>query len=212
VHPKPENISFEEAAIAEPTSGSLHAVERCNIRLGQFVVVIGCGTIGSLAMQHALNKGAEVLVVEPEEFKRQVASELGAQHAVDPRKEDPAEAVKRLTGGIGADCVIEAVGHPDTLASTVSLVRRGGTIMLIGWSGNETDPFDLTNVTLDELTVLGTLGFCHDYPKALKLMSMGKVKIKPIISHTMPLDKVEEGIEMLHRHEKGVWKIVLTYE
>jgi threonine dehydrogenase-like Zn-dependent dehydrogenase len=212
VHHKPENISFEEAAIAEPTSGSLHAVERCGIHLGDFVVVLGCGTIGSLAMQHALNKGAEILVSEPLEFKRKVAEQLGAHHTLDPYKEDLAARVKRLTGGIGADCVIEAVGLAETLASTVSLVRRGGTIMLIGWSGNKTDPFDLTSVTLDELTVLGTLGFCHDFPVALKLMSMEKVKIKPIISHRIPFEEVERGIKMLHGHEEGVWKVVLTYD
>lgn len=212
LHEKPENVPFEEAAIAEPVSGSLHAVERCNLRLGDFVVIIGCGTIGSLAMQHALNKGVEVLVADPAEFKLAVTRELGAQHALNPAKEDLDARVNELTGGIGADCVIEAVGLPETLASTVRLVRRGGTIMLIGWSGNETDPFDLTAVTLDELNVLGTLGFCWDHPVALKLMSQGKVKVAPIITHRLPLERVEEGIRMLRDHEEGVWKVVVTYE
>jgi L-iditol 2-dehydrogenase len=212
LHRKPDNVSFAEAAIAEPASGSLHAVERCNIRLGDFVVIIGCGTIGSLAMQHALNKGAEVLVSEPAEFKLAVARELGVHHALNPAQEDLKEHVMALTSGIGADCVIEAVGKPETLASTVGLVKRGGTIMLIGWSGNETDPFDLTTLTLDELTVLGTLGFCWDFPVALKLMSQGKVQVAPIITHRLPLERVEEGIRMLREHQEGVWKIAITDE
>jgi len=211
LHRRPANVPFEEAAIAEPVSGSLHAVERCGLSLGDFVVIIGCGTIGCLAMQHALNKGAEVLVADPAEFKLKVARELGVHHALNPAKANLEERVKELTGGIGADCVIEAVGLPETLASTVRLVRRGGTIMLIGWSGNETDPFDLTSVTLDELTVLGTLGFCWDHPVALRLMSRGSVKVAPIITHRLPLARVEEGIEMLRRHEEGVWKVVVTY-
>ncbi len=210
LHPKPDNLSFAEAAIAEPVSGSLHAVERCNLRLGDFVVIIGCGTIGSLAMQHALNKGAEVLIADPEEFKLAAASELGAHHTLNPSKEDLEERARELTGGIGADCVIEAVGLPQTLASTVRLVKRGGTIMLIGWSGNETDAIDLTSVTLDELTVLGTLGFCWDFPVALRLMSRGKVKVAPIITHRLPLERVEEGIRMLHERAEGVWKIAIT--
>ncbi|MFC1452774.1 zinc-binding dehydrogenase [Verrucomicrobiota bacterium] len=212
LHRKPDNVSFAEAAIAEPVSGSLHAVERCGLRLGDVVVVIGCGTIGSFAMQHALNKGAELLVSEPEEFKRVTAAELGAHHTLDPQKENLEEMVHTLTGGVGADCVIEAVGEPETLASTVKLVKRGGTIMLIGWSGNETDPIDLTSITLDELTVLGTLGFCHDFPTALKLMSQGKVKVAPVITHRLPLERVEEGIKMLERHDPGVWKIAITGE
>lgn len=212
LHPKPENVSFAEAAIAEPVSGSLHAVEKCNLRLGEFVVIIGCGTIGSLSMQHALNKGTEVLIADPEEFKLDVARQLGAHHTLNPTRENLEERVKQLTGGVGADCVIEAVGLPETLASTVRLVKRGGTIMLIGWSGNETDPFDLTSVTLDELTVLGTLGFCWDFPVSLKLMSRGKVTVAPIISHRLPLDRVEEGIKMLHERAEGVWKIVISDE
>jgi len=209
LHPKPENVTFAEAAIAEPVSGSLHAVERCDLKLGDFVVILGCGTIGSLAMQHALNKGAEVLIVDPEEFKLAVARELGVCHTVNPTKENLSEVVKRLTGGIGADCVIEAAGLPETLASTVGLVRRGGTIMLIGWSGNKTDAFDLTSLTLDELTVLGTLGFCRDFPVALKLMSQGRVKVGPIITHRLPFGQIEQGIRMLQHHEAGVWKIVI---
>ena len=209
LHRKPENVPFAEAAIAEPVSGSLHAVERVGPRFGDFVAIIGCGTIGGLAMQHTLNKGCEVLIADPEEFKLEAARELGVCHTVNPEKESLEETVTDLTGGVGADAVIEAVGLPGTLAQTVKLVRRGGTIMLIGWSGNETDPFDLTTVTLDELTVLGTLGFCHDFPVALKLMSWGAVKVAPIITHKIPLERVEEGIRMLREHEPGVWKIVI---
>ncbi|MHC5056598.1 MAG: zinc-dependent alcohol dehydrogenase [Planctomycetota bacterium] len=212
LHRKPANVSFAEAAIAEPVSGSLHAVERTAPRLGDLVVIIGCGTIGSLAMQHCLNKGAEVLVADVADFKLDVAKELGAHHALNPAKEKLEERVRELTLGIGADRVIEAVGAPETLAQTVKLVRRGGTVMLIGWTGAQTDSLDLTSVTLDELTLLGTLGFCNDYPVALKLMSMGKVKVAPIITHRMPLSDVEKGIRMLRDHEPGVWKIAITEE
>jgi L-iditol 2-dehydrogenase len=104
------------------------------------------------------------------------------------------------------------VGKPETLAETVGLVKRGGTIMLIGWSGNKTDPFDLTSVTLDELTVLGTLGFCRDFPVTLKLLSQGKVTVAPIITHRLPLERVEEGIRMLQEHAEGVWKIAIVDE
>jgi L-iditol 2-dehydrogenase len=210
LHRKPPNMSFEEAAIAEPASGSLHAIERCALRSGDFVVVIGCGAMGSLAMQHARNKGAEVLVTDPQDFKLQVARNLGADHVVNAAREDLRRRVTELTDGIGADCVVEAVGHPDTLAQTVGLVRRGGTIMLIGWSGNETDPFGLTAVTLNELTVLGTLGFCWDFPAALGLMSRGRIQVAPIISHRLPLERVEDGLRMLQQGGEGVWKIIVT--
>jgi L-iditol 2-dehydrogenase len=212
VHRKPVSLSFEEAAIAEPVSGSLHAVERSGLRLGDFVVVIGCGTIGSLAMQHCVNKGTEVLAADLDEHKLEVARGLGARHTVNPARRDLVAAVKELTGGIGADCVIEAVGIAETLGETTRLVRRGGAITLIGWSGAKADAFDLTTVTLDELTVRGTLGFCNDFPVALRLMSEGRIRIAPIISHRMPFTEAERGIRMLENREPGVWKIVLTYD
>ena len=212
LHRKPENVPFAEAAIAEPVSGSLHAVERCNLRLGDFVVILGCGTIGVLAMQHALNKGAEVLIADVADFKLETAKALGVQHALNPKKDDLQKKVRELTGGVGADCVIEAVGLPETLAGTVKLVKRGGTVMLIGWSGNETDPFDLTTVTLEELTVLGTIGFCWDHATALKLMAAGKVEVGPIISHRLPLERTAEGIEMLRDKKDDCWKIVIADE
>jgi len=209
-HRKPDNVSFEEAAIVEPCSGALHAVRRCGIQSGDFVVVIGCGTMGSFVVQHCRNLSAEVLVIEPVEFKRQAALELGAAHVVNPGEQDPAAVVRDLTGGKMADVVIEAVGEPETLAETVSLVCNGGVIMLIGWTGNPTDPFDLTNTTFKELRVLGTLGFCRDFPISLKLMSMGRLDLKRIITHRFDLDHVRDAIELLESGRDNVWKAVVN--
>lgn len=84
--------------------------------------------------------------------------------------------------------------------------------MLIGWTGNKTDPFDLTSLTLDELTVMGTLGFCWDFPTALGLVRRGKVRLDAIISHKYPLEKTQEAIELFHSGKDNVWKIIITYE
>jgi len=210
-HPKPENLSFEEGAIAEPLSGSLHAVKRAGIGVGDFTVIIGCGTIGSFSLQHAKNAGAEVLIADVQDFKLSRARKLGADHVLNVNREDLKAKVDELTGGLGADKVIEAVGLPETLVQTTKLVRRGGTIMLIGWSGNKTDQFDLTSVTLDELTVLGTLGFCWDFPAALNLAGRGKVDLKSIISHKFPLEKTREAIELFQSGKDNAWKIIITY-
>ncbi len=212
LHHKPANLSFEEAALAEPASCSLHAIERCGLKSGDLVVILGCGTVGSLAMQFASIKGVEVMAVDVKDFKLDLAARLGADHVVNPTRDDVRKRVMELTDGIGADCVLEAVGRPDTLAVTVDLVKRGGTIMLMGWSGSETDSIGLTKVTLGEMTVLGTLCYCWDFPVALKLMSRGKIKVAPIISHRLPLARVEEGINMLRQGGAGVWKIIVAEE
>lgn len=209
-HYKPDNVSFDAAAILEPCSGALHAVRRCNLQSGDVVAILGCGTMGSFSTQHCRNLSAEVIVVEPVEFKRQAALELGAAHVINPETEDPREVVGRLTNGKMADVVIEAVGERETLAETVGLVKNGGTVMLIGWTGNETDPFDLTNTTFKELTVLGTLGFCRDFPISMKLLAAGKVNIERIITHRFDLDHVKEAIELLESGADGIWKAVVN--
>lgn len=209
-HKKPANLSFEEAAVMEPATGSFHAVSRCGIKKGDLVVILGCGTIGSFALQHCKNFGAKVLVSEIEGFKLKAAKELGADFTINPKKENLKKKVMKLTGGIGADCVIEAVGSQETLSQTVPLVKKGGTIMLIGWTGASQDKFDLTNVTFNEIKVLGTLGFCNDHTKVIRLASRGKVNIKKIITHQFSLPEVEKGIKMLHNHQGGIWKAVIS--
>jgi threonine dehydrogenase-like Zn-dependent dehydrogenase len=210
VHRKPDNVSFEEAALTEPASSPLHAVERCDIRLGDFVVIIGSGITGLFALQYVLQKGAEVLITDPAEFKLSIARNLGANHALNPEKEKLVDKVMELTSGIGADCVIEAAGKTETLSSTTSLVKRGGTIVLVGYTEKESEPYDLSTLTLAELTVLGSLAYWHDFPVALKLMDQGKVTAKPLITHHIPLEKLEEGIMMAKRREEGLIKVIVT--
>ena len=212
LHPKPEGVGFEEGALAEPISGSLHAIGRCRLAIGDFVVLLGCGTIGYFLLQHALNSGARVLVSEPEERKRQAAERLGARWTLDPGRQSVLDKVMDLTDGVGADCVIEAVGIPETIKETIALGRKGGTVMLMGWTGNETDPFDTTTLTLDEMTVLGTMGFAHDFPVTLELLASGKIDAASIITHRFPLEQCLEALETLHEKRDGVWKAMLLFD
>ncbi len=208
-HFKPPEVSFDAAAILEPCSGALHAVRRCRIQSGDTVVIIGCGTMGSFALQHCRNLSAQPIVIEPLAFKRRAARELGAAHVLDPATDDPPAAVREITAGNMADVVIEAVGERETLAETVGLVKNGGTVMLIGWTGNAADPFDLTNTTFKELTVLGTLGFCRDFPISMKLLAEGRIDVERIITHRFDLFQVEEAIEQLETGADNVWKSVV---
>jgi len=212
LHTKPESISFEAAALAEPVSGALHAVGRCNLHIGDFVVLLGCGTIGYFAAQHVLNSGARLLVSEPDARKRGKAASMGARWTVDPARESVLDKVMELTDGVGADCVIEAVGSPDTIKQTIALGRKGGTVMLIGWTGNQTDPFDTTTLTLDEMTVLGTMGFAWDFPVTLDLLACGKIDAESIVTHRFPLERCKEALQILHEKRDGIWKAVLVFD
>jgi L-iditol 2-dehydrogenase len=210
-HRKPDNVSFEEAALAEPASSPLHAVERCRIGLGDFVAILGCGITGMLLAQYALAKGAEVLVTDPVDFKLDLAGSFGVHHTVNPARESAVQRILDLTGSVGADVVFEAAGKPETMLDTTAAVKRGGTVVLIGYTGREREPFDLTAVTLKELNVLGSLAFCRDFPAALKMMSMGKIRVKPLITQTISLDEVEKGLEMMRDLKTEVLKVIVRH-
>ncbi|MFP4175809.1 MAG: zinc-dependent alcohol dehydrogenase [Planctomycetota bacterium] len=212
IHGIPEGVDFGTAALAEPISGALHGVGRCDLNIGDEVVVMGCGTIGFFLAQHAVNSGANVTIIEPERRKRQAALEAGIDRAIDPEQQNPQELISEITDGVGADCVMEAVGIPETIKRCVGLTRKGGKLLLMGWTGRATDAFDCTTVTLDEMTVLGTMGFAFDFPVALDLLSREAIEAERIITHRFALEDAEEALKLLHEKRDGVWKATLEFE
>lgn len=212
LHPLPAGVSLDAGAVVEPMTGALHAVGRCRLSIGEWVVLLGFGTVGYFLAQHVLNSGAKLLVSEPEARKRDKARSLGAHGVLDPHKDFLLERIMDITDGVGADCVIEAVGSAETLQKTVSLVRKGGRVMLMGWIGKDPVPFDTTTLTLNELTVLGTMGFAWDFPTSLDLLARGKVEAESIITHRFPLDRCLEAIQTLHEKKEGVWKAMLVLD
>jgi len=209
----PENVSFEHAALTEPLSCGVHAVKRCGIQIGDFVVILGVGAIGLFVLQVAKASGAEVLVADLMPFKLDMARKLGADHVVDARSRDTLEAVMEATNGDGADCVIEAAGTPETLKLMVDVARSGATLMPIGFTGKPLDEINLGRVTLGEMTLLGMLGFCRDFPTSLKLMSRGQIDIPSMITHKFKLEEVEKGIQMMQDPDaKMIRGIVLPSE
>jgi threonine dehydrogenase-like Zn-dependent dehydrogenase len=209
IHPKPDDVGFAEAALAEPISGAVHGVGRCNLKIGETVVVLGCGTIGYFLAQNAANSGAKVMVVEPDREKRAAALEVGVERALDPDTDDVQQEIMDATGGMGADCVMEAVGIPETIYQTVELARKGGKILLMGWTGQDSDAFDCTNLTLDEMTVYGTMGFAFDFPVTLDMLQRDKIDAERIITHRFPLEETEQALKTLHEKADGVWKAVV---
>jgi threonine dehydrogenase-like Zn-dependent dehydrogenase len=137
---------------------------------------------------------ARTIVSEPNERRRQVAHQLGADLIVDPRAHDLLTAVQELTDGIGCDVVLEAVGHPATVADGLRIARRAGTIVIVGVADPaarlEISPFD---IYLRELTIKGCFTRRLSFDRGLAWLS--KLNLDPIITHTFALDDVNEAME-----------------
>lgn len=131
-----EGVSARDAALVEPLSVGFHAVRRGAATSGETVVVLGSGVIGLGATLGALHAGARVIAVDLSAQKLEVARKLGAAHGIDASKEDVAARVAELTGGEGAELVIEAVGTERTFRQSIDLAAQCGRVVYVGYAKN----------------------------------------------------------------------------
>ena len=205
----PEGLSFQKAAMVEPVSIAVHAVERADIRLGDYVVVIGCGIIGLLTLQAARLAGAgKVIAVDLVDYKLERARELGATDTVNPKGRDAVEAIRALTGGEGADASLEAVGFPPTVDLAIRCLRKGGRTVIIGNLTPEV-PMPLQVVVQRELDVRGTVASAGEYPACLELIAAGRIDVDSLLSRTAPLAEAPHWFHVLHEAKEPLFKVVL---
>jgi L-iditol 2-dehydrogenase len=199
-HQIPDSLSFRDAALTEPLACVVHGIEESNIRLGDTVVVIGAGPIGQMQIMLAKKNGAStVIAADLAELRRSIAEKAGADIVIDPSKEDAVERVKEETSGMGADVVIEAVGLRQTWEQAIDMTRDAGTTVLFGGAASGTKfEIDTERFHYGQLTVKGVF---HLKPKhveqALKLIIAKDVDPDLLISHEMPLEKINQALEMM---------------
>jgi L-iditol 2-dehydrogenase len=208
----PQHVSYEEAAITEPLACVLHGVEEARVKLGDTVVIIGAGPIGLLHLLTVKKIGSEkTIIIDLVEERLNFAKKLGADETINAGKEDVVEKVRRLTGGYGAEVVIEAIGLPATWEQALKLVRKGGTVLEFGGCPPRTEiKVDTELLHYGEVTVLGTF---HTTPlhfrKALNLIASQTINVKPLITRKMRLEDVKEAFEILSTSKTEI-KIALN--
>jgi L-iditol 2-dehydrogenase len=210
VYPLPETMPMEEAALLEAVSVALHAVRMSEAREGDTALVVGAGMIGLLTMQAALAAGcSRVFVTDIVAPRLDLAKELGATETIAGAGEAIRSECMRLTGGTGVDVAFEAVGGTETIAAAIDATRKGGTITLIGnVTANVNLP--LQKVVSRQLRLQGTQSSAGEYPEAIRLVSEGGIRVRPMISAVAPLDEGPRWFERLYAHEPGLMKIVLA--
>ena len=188
VVPTDPGLTDEQAAQVEPATVAFHAVRESGLRLGDVAVVQGGGPIGLTTMQWARAGGAgRVILVEPNERRRALGAELGADVAVAPGEEAEA-AIRDATHGLGADIVYECVGRPFAVQSAVDLARRGGRMCLIGLAEGDA-PISPGAWLVKEISVTSSLAYLHeDFETSMGMIADGRVRVEPMHSSTVGLD------------------------
>ncbi|MBT2224560.1 S-(hydroxymethyl)mycothiol dehydrogenase [Nonomuraea sp. NEAU-A123] len=183
------------------------ALNTGNVTRGDSVAVIGCGGVGDAAILGASIAGAtKIIAVDVDDRKLEWARGFGATDTVNSRANDPVEAIRDLTGGFGADVVIEAVGRPETYKQAFYARDLAGTVVLVGVP---TPEMRLELPLLDVFGRGGSLksswyGDClpsRDFPMLIDLFRQGRLPLEKFVSETIGLDGVEEAFAKMHRGE-----------
>ena len=190
-------VPWEAAAMAEPLACCLHGIDLAGIQVGDKVCVVGGGAIGLLMVQLAKLSGASQIVLsEPNEKRRQVGLQLGANAALDPTRPDAQEAFAQVLGG-GANVVIECVGNVSAVKSAFQFAGKGATVLLFSVPKvDATFDLPLFDVYKKELTIKGSFVNPDTHARAVALINSGKVDFGPIITHRFTLDQLPEAIAM----------------
>lgn len=198
VHRLPQGLDTRRAALAEPLSIALHAVNRSALRPGDRALVLGAGPIGLLVLQAARLAGAlEVYVVEPNPARAALAARLGATEVLDPTRTNVAVHLGRLTGGMGVEVAFVCTGAAAAFEEAVTLVGKGGQIVMVGLAP---DPAagDLMTLVLHELDVRGAYLGHGEFAQALAFIAQGRVDVESLISREVPLERaLEDGFAYL---------------
>lgn len=200
-HPVPENLSSEEACLAEPLATGIGSVRAADLGLGKSAVIIGAGKIGLGAMLCARAAGvAPIIVVDQVKSRLEKALELGAEVALNAREIDVVSEVVKLTDA-GPDAVLICVREGKVLNQAAQMVRHGGTIALTGFvSPMEVDPALWVE---KQLTIKAHIG--GPVTVSLNLMAHKLVDVRPLISEIMPLEDAQRGFDSIRSgHNLGV--------
>ncbi len=205
----PDNLGFEQAAFTEPASCCLYGNSKLDVKVGDFAVVIGDGAIGILHAQLLKSRGAQVALVGLLPERLRVATELGIHHVINAKETDPVQAVRELTGGVGANIVVCAAGAQAILAQALEMSARYGQLLYFAATMRDQLTLDLDTVHYKEMKVIGSYDSTTAFfEQALRAMSLGLIKVDPLITHRFPLDDAKEAFEAA-RNMLGL-KVMIT--
>ena len=198
----PDGVGFDEASVAEPLACVLNGQRLAQVGAGDVVVVIGAGPIGCLHVRLARANGAKTVILADLSLDRLKlsADRVLPDAIIDASSQDVIDEVLRLTDGQGADVVITAAAAGQPQEQAQHMTARGGRISFFGGL-----PKDRPTITVDsnlvhyrELTIVGANGSSpEDNREALRLIASGRVPVKDLITHRIPLDRVLEGFDIV---------------
>lgn len=206
----PKGMSTLEGALIEPLSVGFHAAMQAQATVGQCAVVLGSGCIGLCTLLALNSMGVNpVYVVDLISKRLDMAKKIGATQTINPQYEDVAAKIDELTNGKGADMVFETAGAAVTTQMTPALVKRGGTIVLVGMAPESEMTFDIGMLLSKEARINTVFRYRNIYQMAINTVSRGIMPLKDIVTSEFPFDKVEDAFKYNIENKAETVKVVI---
>jgi 2-desacetyl-2-hydroxyethyl bacteriochlorophyllide A dehydrogenase len=211
VHPLPDRLPLADATLIETLATVRHSQVRLGLKAGESVVVIGQGTTGLLHTRLAVLAGANpVITVSRTRWKLDMATKMGAHHAIDLSAEKAVGEVTRLTGGSGADVVIDTAGGASVFMAAIDMLRPGGRLAPYAISHECCTGFTTFPMYYKEISIIGSRALTNDdMAPSIDLVASGKIDVSNFVSASYPLDRTPEAFEEYERNPGKVLRIVI---
>ncbi|WP_230129593.1 L-threonine 3-dehydrogenase [Bacillus sp. CECT 9360] len=205
----PKEMPYDVASIQEPMGNAVHTVLSGEV-VGKTIAIIGCGPIGIMAAGVAKAAGAALVIAfDVNDYRLDLAKQMGATTIVNSMKEDPLKVVEDLTGGNGVDVVCEMSGHPQAINQGFKMVTNGGRVSILSLPVKPVEINITEDIVFKGINVHGITGrqMFKTWQQVSSLLASGQVDVKPMITHHFPLEDFEKGFELMIKGECG--KVVL---
>ena len=206
----PDSLTDEDVLfVGDILSTAYFALENVPIHPGDTVAIVGPGPVGLCVQELAPVFGAgKIIMIGTREFRLEMARKRGAI-TIHPKEEDAPAGVRELTGGYGADVVVECVGTPEAFQISFDSVRKGGAVSLMGMWG-EPVSVPLNDMVMNNITIFTGLVNCHRIQEIVDLIEYGRISANHLLTHRMKLDDILEAYRIFENKEDNVLKIAIT--
>ena len=210
----PDDLTDEQVVLlADIASTGISAAESGEVKIGDTVAVFAQGPIGLCATAGAKLRGAGLIIaVESDPVRSAMAKRMGADIVLDHTKVDAVTEIRRLTGSKGVDVAIEALGTQGTFESALRVLRAGGTLSSLGvYSGKLAVPLEPFAAGLGDHKIITTLcpGGKERMRRLMELVRHGRLDLRPLLTHTFPLDRITEAYKLFGERREGVIKVAI---
>jgi threonine dehydrogenase-like Zn-dependent dehydrogenase len=208
----PDNVPVDTAALVEPASIGFYGLTRTPVGPDTTLLVVGTGpvSLGGMACARGAGSG-KIILAGRKDGKLAIGKVLGADVLVNMEKEDLTEAVMRETGGRGADVVMDGTGAPGLLNLSVSLTRGSGYLVLPGFYEQHIKNFSIDTIIVRNITLVGTGGATDMQRRILDMLSLGRIDLKPLITHRYPFDQVLDAFKAVSTKNDSRVKIMIDF-